>query len=263
MSPLQDDSTPGQEPAFLAAQRAFARHLRDPDGHGCPPHLPDARVEVYRYAVFSNIERFMGDNFPRVKEVLPAATWRAMVRDYLVRQPAVTPVFSRLPGEFLDYLRHRRHEPTDPPYLYELAHFDWLENVVSVDERQVPVDGIDPDGDLLEAPIVVNPLHRVETYRFPVQAINATFQPVEAPPRATHLVAFRDRAHRYGVIDLNAVSCRLFEAVRDTPERGARAILQDIAASLGQADPVPVLKGGLEILVRMRARELILGTRRH
>lgn len=258
---IEEDLT-SPPPAFLAAQQAFARHLRDPAGHPCPTHLPDARVEVYRYAVFSNIERFMGDNFPRVKEVLAPDAWRAMVRDYLVRQPATTPVFSRLPGEFLDYLQRRRQDPADPPFLYELAHFDWLENVVSVDERTIPADGIDPDGDLLTAPIVVNPLHRLETYRFPVQAINAEFQPREAPARATHLVAFRDRAHRYGVLDLNAVSRALFEAVRDAPARGARAILHDIAHSLGHSNPEPVLQGGLEILTRMRARELILGTRR-
>lgn len=249
------------EPAFIRAQRAFARHVRDPEHVPAPAGLPEARLAVYRYAVYHNIERFMADNFPRIKGVMPPDRWQALVRDYLVRHPATTPVFARLPAEFLAYLEHARSDPEDPPFLHELAHFDWLENFVGTDEREIVLDGIDRDGDLLTGTIIVNPIHIVQTYRYPVHAISADFTPADPPARATHLVAFRDCADHYGVIDLNAVSRQLFLAVRDTPARNARQILADMARQLGQSNVSAVVQGGLDILTRMRRQGLILGTR--
>jgi uncharacterized protein len=252
---------PASEPAFIRAQRAFARYLRDPEHAPAPAGLPAARVAVYRDAVFYNIEGFLADNFPRVKDVLPATQWDTLVRDYLLKHQATTPVFARLPGEFLAYLTHRLRPHDDPPYLYELAHFDWLENLLATDERLLPVAGIDPLGDLLDGKIVVNPIHTLQTYRFPVHAITADYNPPVPPAKETHLVAFRDRAHRYGVLDLNVMSRQLFLAVRDSGGKTARAILTQIADELGQSDPTTVINGGLEILSRMHQRELVLGTR--
>ncbi|MGE0373035.1 MAG: DUF2063 domain-containing protein [Gammaproteobacteria bacterium] len=248
------------EPEFARLQRAFARHLRDPERVPAPD-LPADRLEVYRYAVYFNIERFMADNFPRIKAILPVPRWEAMVRDYLVRQPARTPVFARLPTEFLTYLEHVRRDPLDPPYLYELAHFDWLENLVCTDEREPDLTGVDRGGDLLAGEIVVNPVHCVQAYRFPVHAIDATFRPEAVPDRATHLIAFRDCGHAYGIMDLNAVSRELFLAVRDDPTTPAAQVLEGIASRIGTANLSAVLAGGRDILERMRDRELILGTR--
>ena len=249
------------EPAFVRAQRAFANHLRDPTHRPAPPDLPAERVAVYRNAVIYHIERFMADNFPRIKEVLAAERWISMVQDYLLRHRATTPVFARLPTEFLAYLKHTRRASDDPPYLYELAHFDWLENLIATDERQLLRDGINLAGDLLADEIVVNPIHTLETYRFPVHAITAEFRPTAPPAKETHLVAFRDRSHHYGILDLNAISRQLFLSVRDTRGKNAREILTDMARELGQVDPAAVIHGGLEILTRMHQRELLLGTR--
>ena len=75
------------------------------------------------------------------------------------------------------------------------------------------------------------------------------------------LVAFRDRSHHYGILDLNVISRQLFLTVRDTRGKNAREILTDMARELGPVDPAAVIHGGLEILTRMHQRELLLGTR--
>jgi hypothetical protein len=258
---MTDGDWMSPEPAFVQAQREFARYLRDPDTHAIPLNLPEPHIAVYRDAVLYNIERFMADNFPRVKAVFDPPRWHAMVRDYLVRHRADTPVFARLPGEFLAYLEHERNDTDDPPYLYELAHFDWLENALGTDPRRIDLTGIDPNGDLLDAPQVVNPIHIVVSYRFPVHGIDANYQPVEAPAQATHLIAFRDSHHHYGILDLNPVALRLFVLVRDHPEYPARGLLEQIARELGRDDAAPVIAGGRQILQRMRERGVILGSR--
>lgn len=249
------------EPTFIRVQREFTRYLRDPEHAPLPAGVPEAGAAVYRNAVFANIDRFMTDNFPRVRAVMDDTRWAAMVRDYFLRHRSDTPLFVELPGEFLAYLEHERNDTADPPYLYELAHFDSLENVIGADERLLDFAGIAADGDLMRGELAINPIHQLVTYAYPVHVIDAAFRPDAAPGRPTQLLAFRDREYRYGILDLNPLSARLFLALRDAGGRSAETILREIAHDIGHADPAVVLQGGLEIIARMRARDLILGVR--
>ncbi|MSR14455.1 MAG: DUF2063 domain-containing protein [Gammaproteobacteria bacterium] len=251
-----------ETPAFIRAQHELTRHLRDPTTYSRPPALPEPRVAVYRKAVIHNIERFMADNFPRIKEILDPGIWESMIRDYFIRHRANTPTFAKLPQEFLDYLRVERQTQSDPPFLYELAHFDWLENVIATDERRIDLTGTDVNGALLDDEIAVNPIHRVEVYRFPILALGPQYQPALPPTAPTNIVAFRDAEHRYAVLELNAVALQLFTTIKEQPRIRARTVLLGIAAGLGHPTPEAVIAGGLDILSRMRQRGLILGTQR-
>ncbi len=243
-------------------QREFTRYLRDPERASAPAGLPMQGLAVYRDAVIHNMDRFLSDNFPRVCSVIGPERWPSLVRDYFARHRSQTPVFAELPGEFLAYLRDERDDARDPPFLYELAHFEWLENALCCDEREVELTGVDRDGELASGVVVVNPIHRLETYDYPVHVADPNDIPSVRPPRPTHLVAYRARDYRYGFLDLNAVSLRLFAAVRGADGRSARDIILEIARELAHPDPDAVLRGGLDILSRMRELDLILGVRR-
>lgn len=249
------------EPAFQTAQRALARHLRNPAEYPAPA-LPEERLAVYRHAVRHNIAEFLASNYPRLKDVMETSVWDALVDDYLAHHPARTAAFSRLPGEFLEFLKARGGHSTYPPYIEELAHFEWLENHLCCDERALPEPAsLDLQGDLLRDEIIVNPVHALVTYRFPVHVIGDAFRPDDAPPRPTHLVAFRDWNFAFAVLDLNPVSRELLEAVMAVGAPPAGEILLEMAKRLGQLSADAVVQGGHEILTRMRTRQLILGTR--
>ena len=242
-------------PGFIELQRAFSRHLRDPDREPAPP-LPEQRLAVYRNAVFLNTERFMRDNFPRVAGAFEPDAWNALVRDYLIRHRSETPLFVELLQEFLNYLLHEREAAGDPPWLYEVAHFDWLENAIAADERVAPPTPAGPI-DLLDAPLLLNPVHEVVQYRFPVQAIGPTYRPLEPPPQPTLLLVFRDVDEDFAVLDLNAVAVKLFEGVR--AGQPARAVLSELAVALEHPNPAQVLEGGRTLLERWVLRGLVLG----
>jgi uncharacterized protein len=249
----------GNEPDFIRRQRAFTRHLRDPANAPPPPDLPPARLAVYSNAVYLNIERFMRDNFPRVRELFDDAGWQALVRDYLIRHRSQTPLFVELLDEFLAYLEHEREVADDPPFLLELAHFDWLENAVAIDETRLDDIPVVADGDLLHSRLVLNPVHQLVTYRYPVHAIDSAFRPGTAPPRPTRLLAFRDRAGNFGVLDLNDVAARLFSELSAAAVPVASEVLDTLARELQHPDPAVVRQGGLQLLERWRARDVILG----
>lgn len=247
------------EPEFIRLQHAFTRHLRDPDAVPPPPGLPEARLAVYSNAVYHNVEGFMRDNFPRVRDVLADAHWQALIRDYLIRHRAQTPLFVELLDEFLHYLTNERDCRQDPPFLNELAHFDWLENAIMTDERRLETIAVEPAGDLLTQPLIINPVHQLISYDYPVHAINASFKPAAAPGRLTRLLVFRDCSGAFGVLDLNDVAARLFVGLNAPEAPLAASLLADIAIELGHPDPTVVTRGGLALLERWLEREVILG----
>lgn len=254
-----DDEAARLEPEFVRLQHAFTRHLRDPARVPPPPGLPRRRLEIYSNAVYVNLERFMRDNFPRVRELYDEDGWHALIRDYLVRHRSDTSLFTELLDEFLAYLDTERELASDPPYLRELAHFDWLENAIAIDETALDAIACRADGDLLHDRLVVNPVHRLLRYAWPVHAIGPAFRPPAPPARPTWLLAFRDRAGDFGVLDLNEVAVRLFERIAAPEAPAAAAILGDLAAELAHPEPAAVTRGGLALLERWRAREVILG----
>ena len=247
------------EAEFARLQREFAAYLRDPEQAAPAGPHEERRLAVYRYAVYANIERFMRDNYPRVRAVMDETQWQAMVRDYLARHVARATAFVDLPAEFLDYLKHQCGPEPALPFLYELAHFDWLETLVGADLRRLNLDEVDRDGDLIAGVPVANPIMVLQTYRFPVHAINADYRPLEPPAQPTRIAAFRDSHAEYGFLDLNAAAARVLELIMAGEARSGYEIFATVAAELGTTDVAALIEAGGTILARMIARDVILG----
>jgi len=250
------------QPTFVELQHAFTRHLRDPENVPPPGAHEERRLAIYRYAVRANVARFMADNYPRVRAVMCDLRWEAMLHDYIVRHVSRTSVFAELPIEFLAYLKHERNDRDDPPFLHELAHFDWLETLVGVDVQVIDFTGIDCEGDLLTGIPVVNPTLRLVSYAYPVHAITAEFQPREAPAQATRIAAYRDPANRYGFLDLNPTAAELIEVLLEHQGHSGREVLTEMARAHRYPDLAGFIDAGSTILLRMHARGALLGTLR-
>ncbi len=64
-----------------------------------------------------------------------------MARDFFACHACRTPLFTRLAEEFLVYLeQERKGMPEDPPFLLELAHYEWVELALSLSDtdQQLP-----------------------------------------------------------------------------------------------------------------------------
>lgn len=247
---------------LVSAQYAFAAHIRDPEHVPAPAGIEDRRMAIYRELFFKNVRDLLGRSFPVLRKVLGEEAWRVMVRDWLVRHRAQTPLFLELPQEFLRYLLESREpQAGDPPFLAELAHYEWVELALSIDERDLDVTGVDPNGDLLEGIPVLSPLALLLTYKWPVHRIAPDFQPTTAPPEATRLVVYRDRHDEVGFLEVNLVTARLLEMLRSgsLPRRTGRECLRDIATELAHPKPEVVVAGGTTVLAELRACDVLLG----
>jgi len=249
-------------PEFQRQQYAFAAHIRDPENHPAPAGIEDRRMAIYRDLFFNNVSQLLAKTFPVLHKILGADAWRILMRDYFSIHRAHTPLFLEMPREFLKYLEEERGEvATDPPFQLELAHYEWVELALSIDEREPDLTGVRRDGDLVEGRPVLTPLMWSLRYRYPVHRLGPDFQPASAPEQPTLLVVHRNLAGKVGFTEINIVTARLLELLRDDSINSGLQALETIAAEMDSADLAAVIDGGRQILQQLRARELILGTR--
>lgn len=252
-----------EQPGLAQQQRAFAAHIRDPRANPGPPEVEDRRLAVYRELFYNNVESLLAGNFPVLRRLLDEAHWHALVRDFYARHRCQTPLFPEIAQEFLDYLANEREaDPRDPPFLLELAHYEWVELALAVSDADPDLAAVDPNGDLLSGAPVVSPLAWSLTYRFPVHRIGPEFQPSEPGAEPTHLVVYRDRQDRVGFLQINAVTQRLLVLLAEQPEWNGRQALTQIAAELRHPDPALVVDSGASLMLDLRERQILLGTRR-
>lgn len=248
---------------FHARQRAFTAHLRDPDRCPAPSDIEDRRMGIYRELIFNNLESLLSANFPVIHRLLPEDHWKSLVRDFLIRHRARTPLFTELAQEFLDFQSNERAgKDLDPPFLLELAHYEWVELALLISDEEPDLTGVDPNGDLLSGSPVLSPLAWPLTYRFPVHRIAPEFQPAESPGEPTYLVAYRNRSDRIEFMETNAVTQRLLALLQEVPVSSGYGHLNQIAAELSHPAPEQVLEFGARLLEELRARGVLLGTRR-
>ena len=247
--------------AFVQQQYAFAAHIRDPQTNPAPADIEDRRMGIYRELFFNNIEGFLTSSFPVLKQLFDEHSWQALARDFLIRHRCHSPLFLEIPREFLAYLEHERGaREGDPPFMLELAHYEWVELALSITENEETGE-VDPHGDLLSGQPVLSTLAWPLTYRYPVHKIGPDFRPEQPGEQPVYLLVYRDREDEVGFIELNVVSARLFALLQEHPDRSGLLLLQQIAEELQHPHPDAVIEGGRAILEHWLGLGIVRGVR--
>jgi uncharacterized protein len=246
---------------FAAIQRSLAAFVRDPRHSPPPDGVGLERLEVYRELCFHNVESFMANCYPLTRAVLGGTRWQALVEDYFREHRATTVSFPRMPQEFLRWLDRHGQPAATPPFLRELAEYEWLELEVSFDEQELDAVAIDEGIDCLAGVPVLNPTARLRTYRWPVHRLGPDPAPTEPAAAPTHLAILRTRADEVTFMTLTPATARLVNLIAANADRSGSALVADIASELGAA-PATLLDAGAAMLDELRAGELLLGARR-
>lgn len=247
---------------FRRMQYEFAAHIRNPEHEPAPSGIEDRRLSIYRELFFSNVSKLLAGTFPVLHQILGDERWQRLARDFYAHHGSHTPYFLEIPREFLEYLENEREgRADDPPFMLELAHYEWVELALSVADEEANLEGIDRDGDLLAERPVVSPLAWSLAYRFPVHRLSPTFQPSEPSEQPTFVVVYRNLGDEVGFIEINAVTARLIELLEDDGDQTGGQVLERIAAELNHPHPETVISGGQQILEDLRQKDIILGTR--
>lgn len=246
---------------FQHYQRAFTARIRDPGAQPRPPGAPARRMRVYEELLYNNLDGFLLACFPVCRRILGKRRWAPLVRAFFRDHASHTPYFRRIPEEFLKYLQDEWPRPGDyPPFLPELAHYEWVELELDTSDGDKCLPAHDPEGDLLAGRPLVNPVSRVLAYRWPVHRLSPRFKPAEPPLEPTFLAAWRDREAVVRFSLLTPPAARLLNLLQEHPERTGRETLQGLAAELGHPAPADLESHGHELMQGWRAVGILLGT---
>lgn len=248
------------KPDFIRRQYAFAAHIRDPHNNPAPADIEDRRLGIYRELFFNNVEGFLSSSFPVLKRLYAEQDWLALARDFFARHHCHSPLFLEIPREFLAYLDNERgRRDSDPPFLRELAHYEWVELALSVAE-DTDSGAVDPHGDLLAGQPLLSALAWPLVYQYPVHRIRPDFRLAQPESAPVYLLVYRDSSDEVGFLELNPVSARLFALLQEQTGRSGLTLLQQIAGELQHPQPEVVVAGGNTLLGQWRRLGVVRGT---
>lgn len=251
-----------QQPDFIRQQLAFAAHLRDPENAAAPADVEERRLAIYRELLYNNVEGFVRSAFPVLHAISDDAVWHRRVRAFFRDHRCQTPYFKEIAAEFVEWLQNARGEhQDDPPFIRELAHYEWVELALSVSDADRELPKVDPNGDLMEGRPLLSPLAWPLAYQWPVHRIGPECQPEAPDPQPTYLVVNRDRLDMVHFLEINAVTYRLLQLLSDDPSPTGRQALETIATELAHPQPEAVIAHGQALLDDLKARNILLGTR--
>ena len=246
---------------FQTLQREFAAHLRNPDSHPAPAGIEDRRLDIYRNLFFNNVNGFLRQGFPVLHSLLDSDRWQRLARTFFEHHASQTPYFLEIPQEFVSFLASGQgSEPGDPPFMLELAHYEWMELVLDASTETFPETGFHPEGDLLRAIPELSPLHEILSYHFPVHKICTEFQPQEALEQPVWLLVYRDRDNCVRFMEINAPTARLLQLIGEHPKDTGKAVVGRLAEEMQFADVAALETFSRDILQQMRERDILIGT---
>lgn len=214
-------------PYFQQLQQQFAGHIRNPENTVYSPEreapIESRRLLAYQSLFFNNIESFMSKMFPICLDILGSDRWLQILREYMIKHNSTTPLFHELGEEFLSFLQDE-FEPleSDPPFLLELAHYEWVELALSVSTEA----GFTPDSTVdqgeshvinLDLKYQLSPLAWPLAYEWPVQLLSKDFQPTEKPNDVTTLLVYRHLSEQTEQTEQGGGSDEMIDFMEITP----------------------------------------------
>jgi hypothetical protein len=246
-------------PEFQRYQFAFTSHIRDPKQAKRPAGVEARRMAIYNELLYNNLESFLLACFPVLRKVLGKRRWDRLVRAFFCVHRSHTPYFRQIPDEFLQFLQDEwEGGETYPEYMLELAHYEWIELVLSVSNRDEQLTEHDANGDLIEGRPLLNPVLANLAYQYPVHRIRPRVKIVAAP---TFLLVFRDAEFNMRFIEQSNVSARLLKLIEPGKLTGREAVMQ-LSDEISHDNPSHLVDFARGFLEELRQAGAVLGTAR-
>ncbi|KJZ34480.1 DUF2063 domain-containing protein [Pseudomonas fluorescens] len=246
------------KPSLFQQQNTLGLYLRDPDHCAPPAGMDVTRAQVYRDLIFANLSSLLSGTFPVLIKILGDEHWRSLVRIFLRDYRARTPKFGEIAKEFVEFLASEPQalsEGSWPPFMVELAHYEWVEMALQQSEAE-PLPPSDA-GLLLDRPLQVSPLAWPLAYAWPVQWVGPDYQPQTAPGQPTLLLVRRAEDWNVKFSALSPLAWRLLQRIEEFPELDGRAQLEGLAVEAGMAGSSEFMESGLALLQQMHEEGVV------
>jgi uncharacterized protein len=237
---------------FQQYQHEFTAHIRNPSANKKPAGVVAKRMAVYRHAVFNNIFESVSVCFPVCQQAIGKRAWRALLKEFVKTYAAQSPIFREIPQQFLQFLNAQN---TQPAFLAQLAHYEWVE--LAVGTQEIEPSTLSKTTDLLREKPVLAPAHMLLEYDFAVHKISARNKPKTT--EKTYFLVFRNTEFAVKFIALNPITFQLLQLIKEKNMTGEQALIH-LAKAMQHANPELIVQFGAEILVDLARQEAIVGS---
>ncbi len=243
--------------AFQELQREFLAHCRNPEQQPLPTGFDPLGSAIYVDLLYNKFNDSLTTCFPVSYAILGETAWQKLLKDFIADHRCLSPYYRQIPDEFVLYLQNERQVLNDLPFLPELAHFEWIELVLSIAEEEPNVAETLTDTHLLDSVLVFTPVMKLLCYVWPVQQINQTYQPDVPPTVATHILGFRDAEDQVQFIALNPATASLLMHLQNG--HTATQVLQELGKDLTPTELSNLMQFGKGILADLYHQGAIIG----
>ncbi len=217
-----------------------------------------SRVLVYRSLVHNRLRNAIRDFVPRTIARLGNDRFRADFARFIDERAAVSYYLRDVPEEFVAWIAPQwRSDPDVPAYLPDLATHELLQLTV----RNAPGGGEPATGNpvALDRPLRFDGSVRLMTYAHAVHKLSSDKDDRTPPPaEPTHLLVYRDEAHKVRYLELTAFAAAALRHLIDDAQPVATA-LQAAAADLGAPLDDERLGAAALLLADLAERKVMLG----
>lgn len=214
-------------------------------------------MAIYRELFRNTIESLLSANFPVIRKTLANDEWDATVDAFHREHRCTTPLFTEVAQEFIEWLAGtaERH----PPWMPELAHYEWVELRAQIDDTPKPPH--DPDGNLLNDVPVLSPQAWPLAYAWPVDRIGPAHRPVTPPSSPTLILVRRDAGMQVHFAALSPLAFRLLQWIGDGNRLDGHSIIKALADEAGLSGDANFIDEAQAMLHRLHAEGTVIGTR--
>lgn len=243
--------------AFQELQREFLAHCRNPEQQPLPTGFDPLGSAIYVDLLYNKFNDSLTTCFPVSYAILGETAWQKLLKDFIADHRCLSPYYRQIPYEFVLYLQNERQVLGDLPFLPELAHFEWIELVLSIADVEPVESETLADTELLDAVLIFAPVMKLLCYVWPVQQINQAYQPDEPPTVATHILSFRDAEDQVQFIALNPATASLLMHLQNG--HTATQVLQELGKDLTPSELSNLMQFGKDILSDLYRQGAIIG----
>jgi len=222
------------EKHFQNLQNAFASYVRNPsepyqgESLGGLP-IESRRLAAYDELVFNNFDQFFSKLFPVCNKILTDADWQELLRNFVKEHRCQSPLFHELGQEFLEYIQVQDKVEL-PPFMLELAHYEWVEMAVSIEE----IASFETHNEVLDFNVIYqwSDLGWPLAYQWPVDEISEDYLPEVPPEEFTCVLVYRDKEYRVQFIKLTPALYQLLTQISESETQSLASLIEALAQQL-------------------------------
>ncbi len=196
--------------SLAETQKLFVENIREQRLQNNIKNVKPDRMQVYMRLVYNNIEGNLRQVFPVLFSLLPDKYWDDLVHQFVKESRGPSPYFFDISKQFVSFLNTLNDRALLYPFMRELAHYEWIELDVELQQEVVGLTE-QKKGKQLS----VTNTTRILGYEYPAHKISKAFIPSEPGNETTFLIVYRDKNESVQFMETNALTVQLLNIVLD------------------------------------------------